>query len=239
MKVVAIIQARMGSSRLPGKVLLDLAGRPMLQRVFERTRLASELHDVVVATTTLADDDAVAAMCRTRGWPCFRGSAADVLDRYYQAARAHQADVVVRITADCPLLDPAIVDRAVQMFRAAQPRVHYATTDGHPRGLDVEVVRMDALEQAWREAETGPEREHVTLHIYRNPGKFTLLNVSWPDKLDHWRWTVDTMEDLTLVRFIFEHFGESHFHWRDVKALMERRPDWAALNQAVVQKPVP
>ena len=154
MKIVAIIQARIGSTRLPDKVSADIAGQPMLAHVVNRTRRAKALDAVVVATTTQPADDAIVRVCQKRGWPYFRGSEEDVLDRYYQAASAFLADVIVRITSDCPLIEPEIIDKVVDEFRHYSPAVDYVSnilTRTFPQGLDVEVMSFDALKKAWQE----------------------------------------------------------------------------------------
>jgi spore coat polysaccharide biosynthesis protein SpsF len=242
MKVVAIIQARMGSTRLPGKVLLDLAGEPMLVRDVNRVRRATLLHEVVVATTMESEDDAIVSLCASRGWSCSRGSQDDVLDRYYQTAVAYDADVVVRITSDCPLIDPDVVDLVVREFLKRQPGIDYASNvlphRTYPRGLDTEVMRFDALERAWREDTNPALREHVTPYIYRNEGRFRMHGVT--SSVDHsaMRWTVDTPEDLGLVRHIYDHFGHDRFSWLEVLAVVQRHPEWLDINRHVKQKEV-
>ena len=240
MRVVAIIQARMGSTRLPGKVLLDLAGEPMLARVVNRTRRAQTLDEVVVAMTVKPTDDAIVDLCDERGWPCFRGSEEDVLDRYYRAAVAHQADVVVRITSDCPLIEPEVVDRVVREFLERQPEVEYACNvlprRTFPQGLDTEVICLDALEQAWREDLNPAWREHVTPYICRNPDLFHIHGVIDEVDYSHMRWTVDTPEDLAFVRRIYNHFGHDRFSWREVLTVLEQHPEWLEINQHVQQK---
>jgi len=236
-KVVGIIQARMGSTRLPGKVMADIRGRPMLWHVVGRTRAAATLDEVVVATTTEAADDVIVALCRERGVDCFRGNEKDVLDRYYKAAREHTADAVVRITSDCPLIDPEIVDKTVRAFLAEQP--DYASNGvvrTYPRGLDTEVVTFRALELAWREARQPYQRTHVTPYIYENPGRFRILSVTGDGDFSANRWTVDTPEDLELVRAIYAQFEGESFLLNDVLRLLEREPELAEINRLVAQK---
>lgn len=242
MKVLAIVQARMGSTRLPGKVLRDLAGEPMLARVVARLSRAGRLAGVVVATTTQPADDAVAGLCRSRSWPVFRGREEDVLDRYYQAARAYAADAVVRVTADCPLIEPAVVDRVVREFAERQPEVAYVSnvvpTRTYPHGLDTEVFTFAALERAWREDANPTWREHVTPYLYRRPELFRIYCVCHDSDLSTMRWTVDTPEDWEFVNRVYRHFGHDRFSWHDVLALLEQRPDWQQLNRHVRQRTV-
>ncbi len=242
MNVVAIIQARTGSTRLPGKVLLDLCGQPVLARVVERTARAMSLNRVVVATTVEPADNAIAELCAARGWPCCRGSQDDVLDRYYRAAKERAADVVVRITSDCPLIDPEVIDLAVNEFFRLQPGCDYISNTEpprpFPRGLDVEVFHFRALEESWREARQPACREHVTPFIYRHPEKFRLAPLLAERDFTDMRWTVDTPEDYALVRLIFEHFGHDRFGWRDVLDLLQDHTDWLELNRNVRQKTV-
>jgi len=240
MKVIAIVQARMGSTRLPRKVLRDLAGKPVLARVINRTCRATTVHEVVIATTTNPLDDMITKLCEARGWSWFRGSEEDVLDRYYQAARKYQADIIVRITSDCPLIDPEVVDQVVQEFLERQPEVDYASNTWprrtFPRGLDTEVMRTDVLERAWREDRNPAWREHVTPYIYRNPVLFRLHNVINPEDYSTLRWTVDTSEDLAFVRRIYDYFGHDRFSWREVLQVLEEHPEWLKINQHVQQK---
>jgi spore coat polysaccharide biosynthesis protein SpsF len=230
----------MGSTRLPGKVLQDLTGEPMLVRVVNRILRASTLHEVVIATTTNSLDDVIIELCDARGWPWFRGSGDDVLDRYYRAARNYQADLIVRITSDCPLIDAEIVDRVVREFLDRQPQVDYVSNTlpprTFPRGLDVEALSFKALERAWREDDNPAWREHVTPYIYRHPEKFVLRAVMNDQDFSHMRWTVDTPEDLTFVRGIYDHFGHDRFSWRQVLALLKEHPEWLEINRHVQQK---
>lgn len=240
MKTIAVIQARTGSERLPGKVLADLAGRSMLERVFERTRRAERVDEVVVATTELQEDDPIEHLCLERDWPCFRGSEMDLLDRYYQTARLHGAEVVVRVTSDCPLIDPGIIDRVVEEFFDRLPECDYAsnTLDRRtfPRGLDTEIMTAEALGRAWREDSDPTTREHVTPFFYRHRELFRLHAVENDTDLSHLRWTVDTPEDLTFVSHVYGHFGSDRFSWRDVLAALDEHPEWIEINERVVQK---
>ena len=240
-RTVAIIQARVGSTRLPGKVLMDVAGQPLLELVVNRTGRAHRLDDVVVATTAGPADDAIEHLARDRGWSLARGSEDDVLDRYRDAARANGADVVVRITADCPLMDPELVDEVIAA-RAAGDWDYASNTLGertYPRGLDIEVIRTDALERAWREDADPGRREHVTPYVYGHPERFRLLPVPGPTDESGHRWCVDTEEDLQVVRLLYGVLGRDDFGWRDALEVARRHPDWGALNGDVPQKPTP
>ena len=240
-KIAAIIQARCGSKRLPSKVLENLAGQPMLVRVINRTRRAKNLTDVIVATTTQPVDDVIAQLCQKRGWSYFRGSEEDVLDRYYQASLAFDVDVIVRITADCPLIDPEIIDRVLNEFLSRYPEVQYVSTTlirTYPRGLDVEVVSFQALDKAWREDKNPAWREHVTPFIWRHPEKFNLRNVAHNRDYSHMRWTVDTVEDMAFVRQIYDYFKNDAFGWRDVLKLLKKHPEWNDINRNVQQRAV-
>lgn len=241
MKVAAIIQARMGSTRLPGKVLEDLASQPMLAHVVNRTRRAKSLDAVAVATTTQPADNVIVHLCQTQNWPYFRGSEEDVLDRYYQAALAFKADVIVRITSDCPLIEPEIIDRVVNEFLYYYPEVEYVSntlTHSFPRGLDVEVMSFDALKKAWQEDRNSAWREHVTPYIWRHPEKFKIRNIANDTDYSYMRWTIDAIEDLTFVRKIYDHFQNDSFTWREVLNLLEMHPEWLEINRHIQQKAV-
>lgn len=236
-RVVGIIQARMGSTRLPGKVLADIHGQPMLRHVLERTQAAETMDEVIVATTTEPSDDGIVAFCREHGVECFRGSEWDVLDRYYCAALHHDAQLVVRITSDCPLIDPEIIDKTTRAFLIERP--DYASNSvirTYPRGLDTEVVSFQALEMAWREARQPYQRSHVTPFIYESPGRFKVLSVTGKENYSDYRWTVDTPEDLEFVRAVYARMGSQFFQWNDIVSLLKREPELAAINRLVAQK---
>jgi spore coat polysaccharide biosynthesis protein SpsF len=237
LKVVAIVQARMGSTRLPGKVLKDLEGETVLARVVNRLRRARLVTDLLVATTDRAEDDAIVKECRSLSVAVSRGDHDDVLDRYFRAAQLAKADVIVRITSDCPLIDPEVTDKTLAAFMEARP--DYASNSlvpTYPRGLDTEVMSFAALGRAWQGARKPYEREHVTPYIYEHPAEFRLLSVT--DDADHsgQRWTVDTAEDLEFVRAIYARLEGNAFLSGEVLDLLEREPGLRELNRSVVQK---
>lgn len=238
MKIVAIIQARMGSTRLPGKTLAELAGRSMLAQVIERVGLAETLDRLVVATSTLPADDPIERECDRLGAACFRGSEDDVLDRFAAAAALHRADAVVRVTADCPLIDPEVIDYVVGEFEKGD--WDYASNTlrrTYPRGLDTEIFTAAAMETARREASEPYQRVHVTPFFYEQPHRFRLLALTCEGDYSGYRWTVDTPEDLALVRAICARLGGRRTSsWRDALRVVSESPELAATNQHVRQK---
>ncbi len=240
-RTVAIIQARTGSERLPGKVLLPLLGEPMLVHVVRRVSRAKSLDATVVATTTLSADDAIDELATREGWRISRGSETDLLDRYRQAAKANDADVVVRITSDCPLIDPTLIDDVVSARDKAN--ADYASNSleprTYPRGLDVEAMTIGALEAADHDDTDPRSREHATPWIYRHPDRFTIVPVRSKVDLSAHRWTVDTPEDYDLVRRIYDALGRDDFSWRDALAVVDAHPEWSELNRHIRQKAVP
>jgi spore coat polysaccharide biosynthesis protein SpsF (cytidylyltransferase family) len=232
MKTVALIQARMTSIRLPGKVMAEVAGRPLLDHVVKRAQQARTLDLVVVATSDQPADDVVARFCAEADIPCFRGSEDDVLDRYYQAAKHYAADAIVRLTADCPLLDPAVIDKVVRAFQAGDyDYVSNVLPPTYPDGLDTEVFRWDALERAWREACFMSQREHVTSYICEQPTLFRLGNVEHDPDLSALRWTVDEPQDLEFVRRVYGYLGPVHFFgMAEILALLREHPELNGIN---------
>lgn len=235
-RVVAIVQARVGSTRLPGKVLRPLLGRPMLARVIERLRISEVLHRVVVATTQLPHDDEVARVAQEEGASIFRGDEADVLGRYVGAARAFDVDVIVRVTADCPLIDAHVLDQIVATYLARAGELDYVSNTierTYPRGLDVEVFPRRALESLHRFSRSPLEREHVTLHLLHHPDRYRTAQVRYPlDHSDHY-WTVDTEEDFQLVTAVYEALYPTRprFSWTDVLQVFEAQPELFDVNR--------
>jgi spore coat polysaccharide biosynthesis protein SpsF (cytidylyltransferase family) len=232
--VLALLQARVSSSRLPRKVLKPILGRPMLLHQLDRVRRARSLDALVVATSTDPGDDAIAELCATAGIDCFRGSLDDVLDRFYQAARRYAPEHVVRLTGDCPLADPQLIDRVVNVCRA-EALDYSGAEPSFPDGLDVEVMRFSALEQAWKEATRPSDREHVTQFIDRQRDRFRVRGVASDVDLSHLRWTVDEPADFELVTRIYEALYPSNpaFTTQDILDLLARRPELATLNKGI------
>jgi spore coat polysaccharide biosynthesis protein SpsF len=240
-RIVCIIEARFRSVRLPGKVLMPILGEPMLGRVIERMRLARTVDAIVVATTDSSADDPVAAFVKASGAGIFRGSEDDVLNRVVSAARAHDADVIVEITGDCPLVDPGLVDKVVGDFCAAGADfVSNILPRTTPRGTDVRVFTADALAEIDQHSTDPADREHVSLHFWEHPERYRIRNVvtELPASAAGIRLTVDTEEDLELARAIYEELYPANpaFSLSDVLSLLDKRPELLELNRAVTQK---
>jgi spore coat polysaccharide biosynthesis protein SpsF len=238
MKRVFIIQARMTSTRLPGKILMDLDGAPMLKRQLDRLKRCRTADKIVVACTTNATDEPIAALCAREGVPVFRGSESDVLSRYIGAAREAEADIVVRVTSDCPLISPEICDKVVDAVGGAD----YASNTlkrTYPRGLDCEAFTRAALEKAAAEATSAPAHEHVTWYIHTEARtRFHMRSIE--DSNDHsaLRWTVDQSEDLAMVRRLWSELklSDNIRTYREILAYALSHPEISALNAAVEQK---
>ena len=238
MKIVTIIQARMGSIRLPGKVMKDLGGDTVLARVVHRVRRATLAGEVIIATTAKRADDAIVEECQRVSARVFRGEENDVLDRYYHAAQSAGAEAIARITSDCPLIEPEITDNTIRAFLERRPDyASNALQRAYPRGLDTEIMTWDTLARAWREARKPYQRAHVTPYIYENPDQFNILSVRGDTDFGSYRWTLDTPEDLAFIRAVYERMGNDNcFSWRDVLALLEREPALVELNRHVTMK---
>lgn len=234
--IVAIIQARTGSTRLPGKVLMEICGKPLLQHVIERARKSHLIGSVVVATTSNPSDQAVVRLARKCGAEAFAGSENDVLDRYFQAAKKFKADVIVRITADDPFKDPVVIDRIITHFLANRQKLDYASNTikpTYPLGLDTEVFSFSGLQKAWNEATDPYDREHVTPYFYRHPELFRLANIENGEDLSSLRWTLDYEADLRFAREIYSRLYREGdiFLMNDILRLLEKEPQLAEINK--------
>jgi spore coat polysaccharide biosynthesis protein SpsF len=234
MNVVAIIQARMRSTRLPGKSLAPIAGRPLLGHVLDRVRACECISRVMLATSEAPADQAILDFAQGEEVAAFAGSELDVLDRFFQAATQCSADIVVRITADDPFKDPVVIDAVVRRLLDS-PGTDYASNTlqpTFPEGLDVEAFTFAALEKAWREARLPSEREHVTPYMWKNPERFQLTNVAHSEDLSALRWTVDFPEDLEFARQVYMRLFKGHvFGMREVLALLESEPGVRQVNE--------
>ena len=239
MTIMIIVQARMGSSRLPGKVMLPLAGKPLLERMLERVCAARTAVIVSVATTTNPEDQPIRDLCARLGARCYCGHPTDLLDRHYRAALPQRPDAVVKIPSDCPLIDPGVIDRVLQFYIGDHEQYDYVSNlhpPTWPDGNDVEVVAFDALARAWREADAPLEREHTTPYLWNRPGLFRLGNVRWATGRDcsatH-RWTIDYPEDYLFINAVYEELWAPWrpiFSLKEILDLVEARPALAAVN---------
>ena len=239
MRVVAVIQARMGSSRLPGKIMMPLAGKPVLQHVIERASCA-DFAEVVTALPDRAVDDVAAQLAAQSGATVVRGDEDDVLSRYLLAARSTNADAIMRITADCPLIDPDVLDAMIAVFvGGACDLVTNARVRTFPRGLDAELFTREALETMAAEVVTGPHREHVTPYLYAHPERFRIHDHCADTDLSHWRLTLDTPEDLILLMRIFELATHPEaLRLCGVMAIINAHPELLNINAIVQQKEI-
>lgn len=236
--VIAVLQARMSSSRLPGKVLLQVCGKPLLQHQIERVRRCAAIDQLIVATSSDSSDDLIEILGRSIQVPVYRGSREDVLDRFVSASRPYRCELVVRLTGDCPLVDPAIVDRVVQTtIDGGFDYVSSALHPSFPDGLDAECLRFETLEQAWREAALPSEREHVTSFVYARPGRFRLGEVRNDRDLSSLRWTVDEPRDFVFVSQVYERLypGKPDFSMEDVLQLLDNEPALSLLNGGIAR----
>jgi spore coat polysaccharide biosynthesis protein SpsF len=255
--IVAIIQGRMSSSRLPGKILQTIGEQSMMTRVFTRTSRAQTLNNVIFATTTDASDDPVAEYCEFSGIPFTRGSLFDVLDRYYQTALQAKADVVVRITADCPVIDPGLIDNVVNAliddeYDFVCNRLPPPWSRTYPIGLDVEACTFKALQEAWKKAKEPQHREHAMPYFYEgveltrqsrtletgtSPRGYNIALLHHTTDFGDYRWTVDTPEDLEFMREVYARFnGRDDFSWKEVLDLVHDEPELMKINANVEHK---
>jgi len=237
MRPVAIIQARTGSTRLPGKVLKEVCGEPLLWHLIYRLKKSNTIENIVLATTTLDEDRILLDKASQWGVPAFAGSVNDLLDRYYQSAKEFGANPIIRITADCPLIDPVIVDQVVNEFIRLGDYDLVGTDETFPDGLDTSVFSFRAIEKAWQEAKLPSEREHVGPYIIKYPELFKVKAISYYENLSHMRWTVDEERDLIFIKEVFERLfkrGEM-FYTEDVLRLLNKEPHLLTINSGIIR----
>lgn len=238
-RTVIIIQARLGSTRLPNKVLKDLCGRPVLWHVVNRVKQAKLVSEIIIATTTLPEDDAIEKFCQDNGIKFFRGSSENVLSRYFEAAKKYNAETVIRITSDCPVIDPVLLDLMIEeYFKSGADYMSNSLVRTFPRGLDMEIFSFALLEKAYREASKQYELEHVTPYIYQHPELFKLTNYANDTDFSFHRWTLDTDEDYKLISEIYNALYPANnlFLWKDILKLFEMRPELIEINKHIEQK---
>jgi len=237
--IVTVVQARMGSSRLPNKVIMSLAGKPLLLRIIERIKLSPLSGTIVVATTTETTDDTIFQLCKKNNIEVFRGDPIDLLDRHYRVGLKYDADVVVKIPSDCPLIDPSIITKVLKFYLSHQNEYDYVSNlhpATYPDGNDVEVMTMNALKAAWLESKKNFEREHTTPFIWENPQRFRIGNVIWETGYDYsmtHRWTIDYEEDYIFIKNIYDelYYINPHFNMYDILNLLERKPSLMEINK--------
>lgn len=243
MKVVAIIQARMGSTRLPGKVMKEIVDKTVLEHVITRVKQAKGIDEIVIATTIKPEDEIIAIESERLGVKVFRGSEEDVLSRYYYAAKENNADIVIRITSDCPLIDSDIIDEMIYKFKSLymKDKVDYLSNTierSFPRGLDVEVFLFKILYKAFHNAEKTYQREHVTPYIYENPQKFKLVGHTSEIDYSNHRWTLDTQEDFELITKIYEglYSDDKLILFNDIVKYLSLYPEYMQINATINQR---
>ena len=238
MKTLAIVQARMNSTRLPGKIFADIGGEPMLRRLLDRLAVVSSIDDIVVATTINSEDDQLVDWLANFGVNYYRGSSEDVLDRFAQAASGRNADFILRVTADDPLKDPGIISKAIKILESNASLDYVSNTiqPTWPEGLDIEVFRYSTLMRAHKEATLHSDREHVTTYIWNHPNLFNLHNFCWERNLSRWRWTVDKPCDLEFIRKIFCEFADNPLvDYLQIVDWLESNPELLLMNCGTIR----
>jgi len=238
MNTVAIIQARISSTRLPGKVLKKIEGKTVLEHVVNRVKAAKNINDVVVATTVKKEDLKIVKLCSNLGISIFCGSEDDVLDRYYQTARLFKAEHIVRITSDCPLIDPMVIDKVIELY--FKKNADYATNtmpEIFPDGLDTEIFSFKTLKIAWENAKLLSEREHVTPYIRKNPNIFKIVNLKCEYNLNDKRWTLDEPEDFKFIKIIYKNLysDDSLFGMEKILNFLKRYPKIEEINKNIIR----
>lgn len=241
MNVVCIVQARLGSTRLPGKVLKEICSKTVLEHDIDRLKQVKNLNKIVIATTTLEEDNKIEKLVTELGIDCFRGSSEDVLSRYYFAAKKYKADVVVRVTSDCPLIDYNISDKIIQYYLDNKDKYDYVSNTierTYPRGLDTEVFSFESLEKSYNEAKKQYEREHVTPYIYQNADKFKMAQYKNERDYSNYRWTLDTEEDYKLINIIYNNLYKKNklFCFNDILKFIDENSYLTKINEHIQQK---
>lgn len=243
MRIVSTIEARMGSTRLPEKTMREMVGKPMLELIIERLKRARKLDEIVVATTTEAEDEVITRLAERTGVKWFRGSSEDVLDRVLQAAKAYQADIIVEMTGDNPLLDPELVDEAINIYlKGNYDYVSNAIKETYPDGLNVQVFSVKVADEVASITNDPADRENVSLYIYEHPERYRLYNMEAPPEYYHpeYRWTVDTEADIQFITAVYEnlYYENPSFSIADIMKLLREKPDLLKINAYIKQKPV-
>ncbi len=239
LKVTTVVQARMGSSRFPGKIILPLAGKPLLVRMVERIKASKYYGRVVVATTYLEIDDPIVDICKKNSISFFRGHPIDLLDRHLNVGKKYNADAIVKIPSDCPLIDPLVIDKVIKYYLDNRTSFNYVSNlhpATYPDGNDVEIFSIESLKKAWEEAEKELEREHTTPYFWENPDKFKIGNVSWETGLDYsmsHRWTIDYEEDYKFIESIYNELYNKNplFSLNDILELLDKKPELLRINE--------
>ncbi|MAF85149.1 MAG: spore coat biosynthesis protein F [Dehalococcoidales bacterium] len=243
MRIVSTIEARMGSTRLPEKTIKEMVGKPMLELIIERLKRARKVDEIVVATTTEPEDEVIAELAERVGVKWFRGSSEDVLDRVIQAAKVYKADIIVEMTGDNPLLEPQLVDEAIDIYlKGNYDYVSNAIKDTYPDGLNVQAFSVKVLDEVARITNDPADRENVSLYIYEHPEEYRLYNMEAPAEYYHpeYRWTIDTEEDFQFTKAVYEnlYYKNPDFSIADIMKLLKEKPDLLKINAHIEQKPV-
>ncbi len=243
MRIVTVIQARMSSTRLPGKVMLPILGKPLLIRMIERVQAAKLIGQLVVATSINTEDDEIENLCNENKIICYRGHLTDLLDRHYQVGKLYNANAIVKIPSDCPLIDPGVIDKVLDHYINSEEldyvsNLHPAT---YPDGNDVEIFSFEAIECAWKDANKDFEREHTTPFIWENQDYFSIGNVTWETGYDHstsHRWTIDFPEDYEFIRKVYEELYPINptFSLTDILNLLNQKPEIGEINSQYLGK---
>jgi spore coat polysaccharide biosynthesis protein SpsF len=241
MRIGIIVQARMGSTRFPGKVLKEIQGKSLLELQFNRLKRSQKVDNVIIATSYESNDDCIAELCHDLSIPCFRGSEKDVLERYYLAAKHYDLDVIIRTNGDCPFIDATIIDNLISIWQLNFPRFDYVSNileETFPLGMHIEIFSLSAIKRALDESIADDEHEHVTAYIYRNKKIFNVLNVRNEQDFSQYRWTIDYPEDFTFVEEIYKRFGinDSSFGMHDIVRLLEKEPELMKINSYYKKK---